>query len=604
MIMEKLTNLFKKIPVYLYVLMLIIVIINFNLLKDLKQLPSPLYGGDYYGHLGSMYHIFYGGNILNSGQMLDTTPLVPWIYSLYVVILAKITGLDPVITNVLSSLPLIPITIAIMYFLVRKITNSKLLIVAAILLVVVQYPIFKYTNFVFVVIGPLVLLAWYLYLEKESNEYAILLAASIALGNLTNVQLFFSQYILMAVILIDRNYRSWKEGKLKNIDDFLATNKMIGIIFIISFLISLLYWYAPIFVYHGKTLNPIQIFSSTDISTIPLQIGYSLDIIKTMFYGITIPGIMVNLLAITGIFIVAKRKEEKEYRFFYLLFVAMIIIVFNHLILYNLLGLNLWTDRMYAMFFIPMFPIWLIIGCEEIGKKFENRKMLVFGITIIMVIWIYAGQFQGLLSNTWFETGKQPLMQPHQELKNWIINNTDINDVFLSNNEDSFMMNALTGRKVVAYRRTHASSYVDMNQRMLDSAVIFYGNNDENRVELLKRYHVKYLLWSVRWFDNEFIINNGSIVGLFDPLSVPTNSMYTAVLDNNEIEHFETHTYLDPAPPTNAPTYDLTIIIPKVKDISHPWDPSLDKYLKPVKTVVVNVDGQTIPYFIVYEVDY
>jgi len=282
----------------------------------------------------------------------------------------------------------------------------------------------------------------------------------------------------------------------------------------------------------------------------------------------------------------------------------MIIIVFNHLVLYNLFGMNLWADRMFQMFFVPMFPVWFIVGSEFLGRKFEDKKTILFGIITILAIWMYVNSSQGFLSNPWLETAKQPLAQPHQELKDWIIKDTDLNDVFLSNNEDSFMMNALTGRKVVTYRRTHASSYVDMNQRMLDSALILYGDNDVARIELLKKYNVKYLLWSIRWFDNEFILNNGNIVGLYDPLSMPTNSRYTAILDDNGIEHFETHTYLDPAPILTSPTYDLTIVVPKIKNIDHPWDPSLDKYLKPIKTVTIDNNGQQVPYFIIYEVDY
>lgn len=600
----KILSLFKKIPPYLYVLMFVVVALNFNLLKDFKQLPSPLYGGDYYGHLGTIYHIFYGGDILASGQMLNTISLVPWAYPLYVVILAKITGLDPVMANVFSSLPLIPITIAIMYFLFRKMTDSKFLIIGGMLLILLQYPIYKYTNFGFAVAGPLVLLAWYLYLDKENKEYMLLVIAAMAIGALTNIQLFFSEYILMGVIVLERNYRNWKEGRLKNWKDALELNKAFVLIFGLSFLISLLYWYTPIFVYKGKTLNPIQIFSSSDISTIPQQLNYSLDIAKSIFYRTDIPGIILSLLAIAGICVIAKRREEKGYRFFFLVLIALTIILFNHLVLYNLFGLHLWADRMFQMFQIAMFAIEFVIGCEWLGKRFEDKKIWMFVIAAAVAVLSYATTYQDFQKNPWLETALQPLTPMHQELKSWIISNTDLNDVFLSTNEDSFAMNALTGRKVVAYRRTHASSYVDMNQRMLDSAVILYGNNDENRVQLLKKYKVKYLLWSIRWFDNEFLLNNGTIAGLYDPLSFPTDSRYTAILDDNGVEHFGVHTYLDPAPPANAPTYDLTVVLPKVKDISHPWDPSFDRYLKPVREIIVTVNEQKIPYFIVYEVNY
>src|SRR3989338_6009562 len=79
---------------YVLILALTVAFVNYNFLSQFKQLPSPLYGGDYYNHLGSIYHIYYGGSVFENGQMHGESQWVPWFYHLSVVILSKITGID------------------------------------------------------------------------------------------------------------------------------------------------------------------------------------------------------------------------------------------------------------------------------------------------------------------------------------------------------------------------------------------------------------------------------------------------------------------------------------------------------------------------------
>jgi hypothetical protein len=140
---------------------------------------------------------------------------------------------------------------------------------------------------------------------------------------------------------------------------------------------------------------------------------------------------------------------------------------------------------------------------------------------------LFSDAYSARQKDVYYTAAREPLSGPLLELKQWTIANTDVNDVFLTDNEDAFMLNGLTGRKSVSYRRTHAPIYTDMNQRMLDSAVILYGNDSTTRNELLKTYRVKYLLWTIRWFDNQYTVDaQGQLRGFFDPFMVPEKPGY------------------------------------------------------------------------------
>ncbi len=49
---------------------------NYRLVAPLKQLPSPIYGGDYYFQLGQTIHVAQGGNPLD-GQRFPVMLVLP-----------------------------------------------------------------------------------------------------------------------------------------------------------------------------------------------------------------------------------------------------------------------------------------------------------------------------------------------------------------------------------------------------------------------------------------------------------------------------------------------------------------------------------------------
>ena len=606
-------SILKKELLYVILASLVVAFFNFQILSTFKELPSPIYGGDLWNHLGSIYHIYYGGSVFENGQMLGEIQWVPWLYHVYVVLLSWFSGLDPMYASIFASLPMIFATAILGYLLVTrfKFSDNALIILAASLLLVRFYPTYKYTDFAFLVIGPAVLLAWMLFLESRTLKRGALLAIVNALGALTSPQLFFSEIILFGVVGINEFYSVYKKSGKFDFSQFtnmqfIESIKPFILIFAAFFILSLPYWFWPIFVYHGATPNNLQIYGWADFSKFGTQISYPL---KTLFDTIlpfgNIPVLLLGIVQIAGIYAIISRRSEPKFNFLFLALIASIIALFHHLISYNLLGTHFAPERMYWMLQFPLSIVEVAIGAGWLVERFKQNENLIGGACVILVVWSIFISLSGTYAYQWTKAGQQPVPEYLQVVKGWILKNTNVNDVFLTNNEDAFMMNGLTGRKSVTYRRTHAPVYTDMNQRMLDSAVMLYGSNDGKRVELLKKYKVKYLLWTNRWLQNEFAIgNDGRILGFFDPLMVPAKAEYKKYLSDNSIKFSEARTYLDPAARSDYPMYDVIVAMPANPYYDKPWDNGMGARLTELKSIDgITDDGTSVPLVKIYLVD-
>lgn len=606
-------SILKKELLYVILASLVVGFFNFQILSTFKELPSPIYGGDLWNHLGSIYHIYYGGSVFENGQMLGEIQWVPWLYHVYVVLLSWFSGLDPMYASIFASLPMIFATAILGYLLVTRFnfSDNALIILAASLLLVRFYPTYKYTDLAFLVIGPAVLLAWMLFLENRTLKRGALLAIVNALGALTSPQLFFSEIILFGVVGLNEFYSVYKKsGKFDFAQftnmQFIESLKPFILIFAAFFILSLPYWFWPIFVYHGATPNNLQIYGWADFSKFGTQISYPL---KTLFDTIlpfgNIPVLLLGVVQLAGIYAIISRRSEQKFNFLFLAIIASFIALFHHLISYNLLGTQFAPERMYWMLQFPLSIVEVAIGAGWLVERFKQSENPVGGACVILVVWSIFISLSGTYVYQWTKAGQQPVPEHLQAVKSWILKNTNVNDVFLTDNEDAFMMNGLTGRKSVSYRRTHAPVYADMNQRMLDSAVMLYGSDDTKRAELLKKYNVKYLLWTNRWLQNEFAIgNDGRILGFFDPLMVPAKAEYKKYLSDNGIKFLEAKTYLDPAARSDYPMYDVIVAMPANPYYDKPWDDGMAARLTGLKSFDGIIDdGTTVPLVKIYLVN-
>ncbi len=599
---------FDKADLLFLAILIVALYVSFNYVDQFKQIPSPLYGGDYYNGLGGVIHIVDGGSPLESAQMKGELPWVPWFYHLSVALFSKFTGLEPMFALLNFSHIALVLSGIILYLLIQKLTNNKyvFLVVLPLIFSHGNFPLFKYSAFAAMISIPLFLLSLFIFLKCPSIKRAVLSGILLGIVGLSNTQTFFVGFLSFGFValafLLPKliNFKSWKLEWNKDSKEQL---KLYLIIFLIGFAISLSFWFKPIFIYQGSTPNDIQNITTPDITSSSTL----WKIISSQLYSVFIPYtsgplLLFTILTLLGLYKLLLTRSNPESKFALVLLIVWIFLIIHPLITLPLLKMQFVISMMSEKIQPTIAPLLMCFGLSVLYERMKERKFLLAAVFVILFLTTFTS-FWGTWSTkggTFEEMAKEPLLTPWVELSTWVRSNTNVNDVFLTTNEDGFMLNALSGRKIVSYRRAHASPYINMHERMADQAVMVYGTNDAKRVELMEKYDVKYLLLTNRWVLNEFQFdqNNGQLVGFFDPLSIPNTPENKKYWTENGVQFIEVNMPMDPAPPSDAPTYDLLIAIPYEMSFE-PLNPEIYNHFTLKKTIVY--EGQE--WFKIYEIN-
>jgi hypothetical protein len=188
-------------------------------------------------------------------------------------------------------------------------------------------------------------------------------------------------------------------------------------------------------------------------------------------------------------------------------------------------------------------------------------------------------------SNRFFRNSEVPLPTGLAALADHIKRTTSVNDVFLSTKELGFMLNGLTGRKLVTNRWLHQNDpYLDLPARDLAAAVILYGNDLSARLALLRQYSVNYLYWDFNWAATEYQVGQNGQAIKMNPLHPLDRPEARALLDRYGVKYAPATTWLDPA--VNLPVYRqyrvLLVSRENYRRADMPWEPGLDPHLEEV----------------------
>ena len=544
----------------------------YDLVNSFKQLPSPLFGGDYYYQMGTINHYMRGGALLEStslqGEIFSYSPLYGWLVSLY----GKLLGLSPfeamkqfsILTYLLSSI--------IWYFALKEILGDEIKAVLGSILVnaIIYHPVFKYTDFTYVALVPVFF--WALKKAWENEIYGFLLGLILGLLGYSHGVVFVGASIITFVALVMK-----KSPKL-----FLYVG--LGALILFPLIFSYLrYW--PF-----EKKFPRYKMDFPDLSNFSNQIWFFqffFDKLWFGFYGI----LLIPLLW----------KRNKMEPFYKAILIGALIATFSFIVLDPLLGINLFPTYMSQLIFFPAFVI-TILGLTKLDWK------LLLLIIIGAMVWQYM-DWGKKLQGQFIEVGKQPLPPEWQALQEYLNKHSTINDVVLTSKELGFAVNALTGIKLITGRWAQNTNnpYIDMPLRDVESSIILYGTNDAKRRELLKKYNVTYVLFSPIWPSLEFtkaIIPRNkyeAATSLYDPL-FSTNLNYAQLLDINHVKYFKVNMWLDPSVRIpQVKTFNTIVVswenyVPRQNAI---WNPSLDKYLEEVWSYK---DGQGRKIMVLYKV--
>ncbi|WP_423792567.1 hypothetical protein ACPB8Q_07575 [Methanocaldococcus indicus] len=591
----------NKLPILILLFYIIFgAILQYYGISQFKSLPSPIFGGDYYYQMGVIWHIREGGNPLESSSMLGGIPGYLPLYGFLCAKFCDLFNLDTMKGMFYFSIVLFVVASIIWFYLFRVLFRDDWIALIGVALAngINAYPILKYTNFTHQIMLPLFILTLYLAFKERKIIYYALLGLIYGLLTLSHMVAFVGATLIIATFIVYEIYKN-----RNNIIDYLKENiKNWGVFGIIALPILMLYWYKPIFVYHLHRPYDRVHMDIWDFGRFDVQITFLIDTIKRyLFNFLSLGGFILTILTWLGIYAYIKSEESKLKEFIKIFCLGSIFATFSYFI----------TEPLFKINFIPnymsYFYLWIssiiigLYGLSYLKEKYSlniiNRELIVFG-TLFLVL--FANTTYGFINyienNKWAQVGKHPLPEMYISLQHYILTHTNVNDVFLSTKELSFMINSLTGRKVMVDRWAQQNNpYANLPQRDMDTAIILYGNDTNKKLELIKKYHIKYLYWDYNWISTEFYIDKyGRIVGIYDPLMTYDTKENREYLNKYGVKYIPIYYWIDPSCRNEyVRKFHILVISPEnYYNFTHPWKPDLDKYLVEVWNYTYN--GQKI----------
>jgi len=370
---------------------------------------------------------------------------------------------------------------------------------------------------------------------------------------------------------------------------------------VIGVAIAMLWWYKPIFVYHGQMSPHYMDWNSSGLSTFHEQISFFWDTFKNMFFNFSdLKYAILSIFSILGIvsLFLIKDKDKNHVRYIKFAFISSIIILLHYFITQNILGTNFAPAYISYLLVTPcsiiiaclgVYFLYHLIPDKEHKENNHNnmnvwRYVLLIGILVLIAIGQIT-EYTAWKENQWYKAGVNPLPEYLNSLKNYLVKNTNVDATILTTKEVGFAVNSLTGRKLLISRRAHNDPFIEMDSRELAAAIILYGNNTELKKTLIRQYNISYLYWDYYWIQSEYNINaQGQITGWFDPMLMFDNASKKKLLTDNNVNYVVQNTWVDPAIKGDSiKTFDLIFITPNnYHNFTNPWNPELNPYLTEV----------------------
>lgn len=547
------------------ILLIVLIAITYNLLSGFQQLPSPVYGGDIYFHFGVINNIYSGNAPWTHNHFINEYAHYPWIMHLIVAYLALLTGMQVMTAAIYFPILTTAAAATVAYLLGIAIFNNRsIALLMSLYWATFQVPNTAASPFAELVIFPLFILA----LARSDDTLRSRIWAGITFGlcGLAQVVTWIAGIMTLALMWAGKvitAHASYEGGKLSFHPKGLAGTiwrqiKWFLPIAITGLPIALLFWGPPIFAYHGATPNNWSEYVSLGPT---LTFSIALDTLRIWFFN---TDSWLLLITSAGTLLGLALAFRSPRRFTLPLIVGLVTIIGLLHPFIKEVGIGFYA---FGYIYDMARGLLLFTSVYVMYKSLSGtpRKAFYFLALAFFIINAHA-TFITFDNDRWVQVGRSPNYQ--YNLAEWITASTPNDAVFLSPNEETgFALNAMTGRKVVIARRTHASPFVDVNQRAADAAIILYGNNDTLIAELVGKYGIKYLYED--FYSSQAVAQCGQG---FDRLSDPAASdiALSCLMTDPSRENYikqagitttKVHTRIDPAS-TVAPRFAMIAIKP------------------------------------------
>jgi hypothetical protein len=478
---------------WLFAILLIIFVTVFAVnMATLKHLPGPLYGGDVYRNRGMILNIMNGNTPFTSSFFLDHSAYYSWMHFLGVATISSVFSI-PVDTAYNLIIPILGLLInGIAFYFVSKYFFKDKIFSALIAIFAIGFlKFYSVRNIIFAVL--ILFLLNIIKLNKTSEKkYAIYAGICLGLVGMLRFSEFFVLILLLS-IYIGLYFLIFEKKTLKTITHYFTKYIFVYVISIAIVLLLLM----PIFAYHRfDAKNPVYEYGEGSLeSSGP---AWLFGVIKSNFFNFSsaFKGVL-SILVILGIVALILSKKEKFSKSNLILFFVFVPLVLTQHFYITKPLFNKWF--LPAKFVIMAFMVPIIVGYGAIFiSKFIKDKRAAsavkYGCIIVLILLSTTYAISNFNSNTWVKSGQDMdfYTQEIYKLGDWMRENVPNDVSILSSDEAGFMLTGVSGKKVVVARRTHVSYYVDIEQRIADTAIIIFGTNNDLRKELIEKYKIKY----------------------------------------------------------------------------------------------------------------
>lgn len=552
---------------------------DWGVVSQLRQLPSPIYGGDYYFQMGQITRMYETNPLewMGSSNGIGERPAYMPVYGALVAVFGKIMGLDPMHAMFAFSAIVPLLSLLAFFFLAKEIFGDGKVAALLALLLFSGAVTMKYTEFTMSVVFPLFLWMLFRFMKRPDVGNGVLLGLMYGVLGLSHGSGFPVGTALMVATFAYTGWKAdWKMGK-----EGLAPY---GIAAVIGILIAMLYWFEPIFVYHGSTMLKSEIWSFPyDLHEPGQAIGKAAELLEMFFLNFaSINAALRSVLALGGIYLIWKGKLWEEYGLLMVSALMVLAITFSFVVTAPLLDIQFMPDYIASVYGYTMVALLGGLALREV----LGRWGVAFYLLAALLIFSAYSYYPAIEKDQYYQMAKNELPAEMTEIYSWIRGNTDVHERILSTNENSFAINGMTGRELLISRRAQNDPFVDFDRNELAATVILYGNNIDEKRRLISEYGVDYIYWDYNWLHSEFIFDgNGQLTGLFDPLLVMDTPENRAYLDANGVLYAPMTTWIDPS--VKGPQvriYDVLIVGANNYDNGGkgPWKDDLDPYLDDV----------------------
>lgn len=547
------------------------------------SIPSVIYGGDSYYQHGVVEHIRSGANVFESSSMRGGFSGYLPLYPLLVAFYSDLNNVDSKTGMLAFSSLLVFVGCVFWYLLGWKIFGERksATVLSWSAVMMASLPIIKYTQFAYFVFLPLFIYYLYSFYKENSKLNSFALGVVLGLASITHGVMWIGGFIIAHIFWIQIFFADIKNSKLKR--------------FFGRYLLFIFPALALFFVgWHRLFLN-IETLGVSNImewsvrgyfSTIAEAYGLANGWFNTLFSfsDIKIYSVLTFLFYM-GLCLIFKSKEKSiEQKFCKVFFIFAISMLFSFLLTVPLLGTHFAPDYCYQFWGRGAKVIVATLAFSTfVSMRSKNIAMaLLFAGALFGVVDVV---FTGREENVWYYNGLREINPRYTQLKEFIDDNIDKETVFLSSKNVSFLVNSLTGVKIVANRWAHQIDPTqDFSKRDMHAALILYGDNDKLRQELIDKYDVEYFVWNKEWQMTMLSVDeSGKINGTVDPFNIFYSPENESLLQANNVSYERHKAYVDPAyRGKEFPRYDLLIVNPYAKSKDRDWNQALDPFLEEV----------------------